>query len=186
MKIRICCATLVLFLFSVVCLAQKPAGALTGGADAAAIAGANEVSVDFLVPAKSADPLSFGVGGQVTASHFFDEHFGVKLESDYEKTTYVNFHDYGFRVGPVVHFGIRHWLQPYVEALVGYARVESSYLTPVNSYHGSGSVLAGGGFDFPLAGGWYAKAGVDVQEDWSVSTTVARGLVGVSYRFGAR
>jgi hypothetical protein len=146
------------------------------------------MSADFLVPTvKGGGLLEYGVGGQITSTHFFDKHFGVhfgvKLEGDYMRMDYSNLRDSGVRIGPTIRFSTIHGVQPYVEALVGYARVQASYLRPVNSFHGSGSILAGGGFECHLTGGWYAKAGLDVQEDWAAYTGSGRGLLGVSYRF---
>jgi hypothetical protein len=174
MSIRFNCAMFVLVLSSGICFAQAPKPALTGQAS-------NEMSADFLVPVKGSDLLSYGFGGQIASTRFFSEHLGVKLQGDYMRMDNSNLRDSGIRIGPIVRFGTRHAVQPYLEALVGYARVEAMYLKP--GYHGGGSVLAGGGFEFPLVGGWYAKAGVDVQDEWAASTRAGRGTVGVSYRF---
>ncbi len=176
MKIWLCC--FVLFLFSGICLAQRPAPAL--------IPGANEVSVSFIYAQKGQSLSNYGFGGQIAGNHYFDEHVGFELQSDYIRTDFSNVRDAGVRVGPVMRFATKHAVQPYVEFLAGYARVESSYLRPVTSFHGSGSILAGGGVDFPLSGGWHAKAGADFEDDWNVCTRVGRGVLGISYRFAAR
>lgn len=179
MKSRLCRALFVLFLFSGVCLAQAPAGALI-------VPGPNEVSVDFLVPQKGPGLSHYGVGGQISGSHFFDEHVGITAQGDYMRTDFYNVHDAGVRVGPTMRIADIHGVQPYVEFLVGYARVEAGYLKPETSFHGSVSVMGGVGVDFPLAGRWYAKVGVDLEDNWSASTRVSRGLLGISYRFGGR
>lgn len=185
MKVRFCSAMFALLLFSGVCLAQVPAPVILSSAS-------DEVSADFLWTAKGATPWSFGWGGQTAGAHFFTQHFGVKGEADYERMSYFSQTDIGFRGGPVIRFGSYHRLQPFVEALVGYAQVRAAYLEPPNTFHGSGSILGGGGVDFPLpARGWYARAGVEVQDDWdahskecsSCATRVGRGFFGVAYEF---
>ena len=178
MKIWPSCILLVLFLLSGVCLAQSPAPAIH--------IPTNEVSVESVVMEKGPGLTNFGFGGQIADIHFISEHLGIKLEGDYTRTDYFNLRDAGVRGGAILRFHARHAIQPYVECLVGYARVEASYLKPVGSHHGSGSVLGGGGFDLSLGGGWYATGGADIEQDWTVRTTAARGLLGVSYRFGVQ
>ncbi len=177
MKFHLCSSLLVLFLFAGICFAQapKPAAGLTIS---------NEVSADFLLPIK--DQSHAGFGGQFATSHFFSDNVGAQLQGDYLKTDEYDLHDAGVRVGPIVRFWSKHSIQPYVHALVGYSRVGSSYLKPTGSYQGSGSYLAGGGLDFPLAGGWYGRVGADLQNDWGAHTEAGRVLMGVSYRFNAR
>lgn len=178
MKIRFGCSLLILFLFAGICFAQAPKPALVG------LSVSNEVSVDFLLPIK--DQSHTGFGGQLTTTHFFSDKLGVQLLGDYLETDEYDLHDAGVKVGPIVRFWSHHLIQPYVHVLVGYSRVRSSYLKPTDSYQGSGSVLGGGGFEFPLAGGWNGKVGADLQDDWGASTRAGRVLVGVSYRIGAR
>jgi hypothetical protein len=168
---------LVLFLLSGVCLAQSPAPMIN--------IPANEVSVESVVAGKGPG-VNFGFGGQISGSHFLSEHIGIKLEGDYTRADDFNLHDGGLRGGAILRFRAQHAIQPYLECLAGYARVEASYLRPAARFHGSGSVLGGGGFDLSLGDGWYATAGVDIQQDWTVSTTLARGVLGVSYRFGVQ
>jgi hypothetical protein len=159
------------------CVAQAPKSALS--------VPSNEVSIDFLVPAKGPQ-VSYGFGGQIGSSHFFNDLLGVKLQGDYLRTDYLNLHDAGVRVGPIIRFADKHAVQPFLEALVGYARVESIYLKPSSSFHGGGSFLGGGGVDVPLSGGWYARVGADLEDDWAARTRVGRCSVGISHRFGAR
>lgn len=185
MKIHVCHAMLVLFMFAGVSLAQVPAPVLI-------VSTSNELSGDFLVTAKGPTPgndksvpWSFGRGGQFAGAHFFRKYIGAKLQADYERMDYDNQTEAGVRVGPVLRLATFRAVQPYVEALVGYARVRASYLRPVSSYHSSGSVLGGGGVDFPLPGSgrWYARAGVEIQDDWTAKTSVGHGFLGISYRF---
>jgi hypothetical protein len=177
MKGRLWYAILTPLLLSWMCVAQAPKPALSSPS--------NEVSIDFLVPVKGPD-VSYGFGGQIAGSHFLDEHIGIKLQSDYVRTDYLNLRDAGVRIGPIMRFATKHAVQPYLEALMGYARVESSYLKPLTSFHGSGSFMGGGGLDFPLSGGWYGRVGADLQDDWSARTRAGRCIVGISYRLGAR
>jgi hypothetical protein len=103
------------------------------------------------------------------------------------RTNYENLRDVGMRCGPVVRLWTRHPVQPYMHVLLGYAIVKSSFLKPESSFHGGGSILAGVGLDFPVRQGWYARAGVDFENDWTdVATRVGRGTVGIAYRFGTR
>jgi hypothetical protein len=170
----------VLSLFAHVCLAQAPRPAVVGSAS-------NEVSVNFILPVKGPDFSMSGYGGQIAGTRYINEHLGIELQGDYERAHwYGSFRDAGVRVGPTVHFLTKRSAQPYVEALMGYARVEASYLKPVTSYHGSGSALAGAGLDFRLSGGWYGKTGADLEGDWTARTRVVRGFLGLSYKFGAR
>jgi len=177
LKVRLWFLLLTSFLIPRVCFSQIPKPALLSSSS-------NEVSADFLMPVKGESFAHSGTGGQIADSHFFGEHFGIKLQADYERTNWLKFQDSGLRTGPIIRFATKRAVQPYVEALVGYARVKATYLKPVNSFHGSGSALVGGGFDYRLAGGWYAKIGVDFQGDWASSTRVQRGLIGISYRRG--
>jgi hypothetical protein len=181
MKIRLCYSLLVLFLFAGICFAQRPAPALDQAL--------NEVSADLLLPIK--DQSHTGIGGQFTAAHYFGDNFGFQLQGDYLATDEYNLRDLGVRIGPVVRFRSQHSVQPYVHALVGYARVNASYLKQTGSPQSSGSVLGGGGLDFPLSGkwfngGWYGRVGADLQDDWGARTRIGRVFVGVSYRFNAR
>ncbi len=197
MKIPLCCAMLLLFLFSGLCLAQGPSAPVFADSAAAPVTGgsapvpvlvgsaSDELSADFMGTAKGPRPWSFGEGGQIGFAHFLNKYLGVKLQSAYEKMSYCNQTEAGVRVGPILRFATFHRVQPYLEGLVGYARVQATYLRPASEYHGSGSVLGGGGFDFrlPGSGRWYARAGVEVQDDWSAHTSVGHGFVGISYRF---
>jgi hypothetical protein len=178
LKMRFWCAIFVSLLFSGVCLAQRPVPTLASPAPV-------EVSADFLMPVKGSDMSSFGTGGQLAASYFFRENVGIKLQGDYEKTDFDDFRDVAGRVGPIVRFQTKESVQPYLEALVGYARVQATYLSQATSSHGSGSALVGGGFDYHLAGSWYTNLEAGFESDWTVHTRVARASVGISYRFGA-
>jgi len=180
MKTRLC-HSLVLFLFAGTCFAQQPAPTLNEAL--------NEVSADLLIPIK--DQSHIGIGGQVTATHFFGDNVGLQLQGDYLTTDEYNLRDVGARIGPVVRFRSQQAIQPYVRALVGYSRVESSYLKQKSSLQNSGSVLVGGGLDFPLStgwssGAWYGRVGADLEDDWTATTRMGRVSVGVSYRFNAR
>jgi hypothetical protein len=126
-----------------------------------------------------------GIGGQFAATHFFGYHFGSQFQSDYMRAGYLHFYDKGARVGPIIRLGSKSAIQPYVRILLGYSQVKDLNLKPTTSYHASGSILGGGGIDFPLCGAWYGMVGADLQEDWTVHQRSARGVVGVSYRFGA-
>ena len=179
MKIRLCFAMFALSLFAGVCLAQAPRPAVVGSES-------NEVSANFILPVKGPDLSTSGYGGQIASTHYINKNLGIQLEGDYERTNYFDLRDAGVRVGPVVRFLTKQSAQPYVEALVGYARVEASYLKPVTSFHGSGSVLTGAGLDFHLSGGLYGKTGADLEGDWAARTRVVRGFLGLSYRFGVR
>jgi hypothetical protein len=169
---------LLLLMFIGVCSAQRPSPAITGSTIS------NEVSADFLLPIK--DQSHIGFGGQVATTHFLSDNVGVQLQGDYLKTNEYDLHDAGVRVGPIVRFWSQHSIQPYARVLLGYARVRSSYLKPTGSYQGGGSIMFGGGLDFPLSSGWYGKLGADLQDDWGTDTEAGRVLVGVSYRFNAR
>lgn len=179
MKIWLYCAAFVLCLFSGLCVAQVPGPAF--------VPLSNEMSGNFVLPVKGYDLSTSGYGGQVAVSHFLRNNFGVQMQGDYERTNFANFRSAGGRIGPIVRFATKGTVQPYLELLAGYAEVEAVYLTPkhaVSSYHGSGSVLCGGGLDYRLANGWYARAGLDLEDDWAARSQVARGTVGFSYRFG--
>jgi hypothetical protein len=178
MKIKLCCAMLLLFMLVGACFSQTPKPVLEGAEVA------NEVSADFLLPAK--DQSHIGFGGQLTASHFFNDYIGAQLQGDYLKTNEYGLHDAGVRIGPIVHFWNQRSIQPYVRVLVGYAEAKSSYLKPAGSYQGSGSILGGGGIEVPLSGGWLVKGGADLQNDWGNHTRAGRLLFGISYRFNAR
>ena len=56
--------------------------------------------------------------------------------------------------------------------------MKATYLSSGDSFHGSGSVMGGGGLDFHLSGPWFARGQIDIQEDWTAHTTVGRVLVG--------
>ncbi len=179
--IRFYASVVALFMFSGICFAQVPKPSLVGVAP-------NEVSVDFLVPVKGADFAQAGYGGQVAAIHYFGEHLGVELQGDYERTNFADFRDAGARVGPIVHFAAKQAVQPYLEGLLGYARVKSSYLEPVTSFHGGVSGLMGGGLDYHISRGLYAKSGLDIEGTYTpvAHTAVVRVLLGLAYRFGAQ
>jgi len=170
---------LILIVGSINCLAQRPASPLQ-------MPLVDVISVDFLLPMKEVNPSSLGVGGQFAATHFFSDHLGIQFQGDYMRSGYLDFHDKSVRSGPVICLGSRSAIQPYLRILVGYSQVKDLNLKPTTSYHGSGSILGGGGIDFPLSGAWYGMVGADLQEDWTVRQRSARGAVGVSYRFGYR
>lgn len=178
MKIRFCCAMLVMALLSAICFAQAPVPVLVGSP--------NEMSANFLLPVKGSSLAESGYGGHITSTRYFTQHFGAELQADYERTNWCDFREQGVRVGPIVRFASKQSVQPYMEVLVGYARVRAAYLRPVNSFHGGGSALIGGGLEYRLSSGWYAKTGLDFESDWAASTKLARGNVGLSYRFGGR
>ena len=178
MNIRLCRAMLAMFLFSGICFAQVPQPPIPAPS-------LSDISLGFIFAGKQ--PSHYGVGGQFTASRFVNDRLGFQVEGDYLRTDEFNLRDAGVRVGPVVRFGAKHAVQPYLHALLGYAEVKSSYLKPVTSFNGAPSVLAGGGIDFRLSGGWHGIVEGDIEEDWAANRTRnARGVVGVSYRFGAR
>jgi hypothetical protein len=172
--------SLALSLLSGICLAQRPTPPLQGGWLAP-----SDISVNFLLPVKDCEMSHYGVGGLITTSRYFSDHFGAQLQGDYMRTNYINYHEAGVKVGPVIRFWTKSAIEPYVHVLVGYSRVKDSNLKPTTSYHGSGSILGGGGLDFPLAGAWYGRVGADIQQDWTVRQRAGRGIVGVSYKFGA-
>ncbi len=177
MKVRLCCAILVLFLFSGICFAQVPASPLP--------APSSDISVSFIFAAKDRSVFDNGFGGQFTMSHFVNDKVGFQVEGDYLKMDFQNLRDAGGRVGPVVRFWTNHAVQPYVHALIGYAAVKSTYLNPVTSFNGAPSVMAGGGLDFPLSGEWHGRFGADLENDWTaIQTRVVRGVAGISYQFG--
>lgn len=171
---------LILILLSINCLAQRPAPPFRGPS------ASDVISVDLLLPIKDSNLSNLGVGGQFAVTHFFGDHFGTQFQGDYMRTGYLDFHDASFREGPIIRLAARSAIQPYVRVLVGYSQVKDRNLKPTMSYHGSGSILGGGGIDFPLSGAWYGRVGADLQEDWTVHQRSARGVVGFSYRFGAR
>ncbi len=171
---------LILILLSINCLAQHPVPPLHGPS------ASDDISVDLLLPTKDSNLSNMGVGGQFAAAHFFGDHFGAQLQGDYVRTGYLDFHDAGVRVGAIIRLAARSAIQPYVRVLVGHSQVKDQNLKPTTSYHGSGSILGGGGIDFPLSGAWYGRVGADLQEDWTVHQRSARGVLGFSYRFGTR
>lgn len=171
---------LALSLFSGIGFAQVPTPPL-------ATPSSSDVSVSFVLAGRDPSAPYYGVGGQFTASHFINDRLGFQVEGDYLRTDIDNMRDAGIRVGPVLRFWTNHAVQPYVHALIGYAEIKASYLNPATSFNGAPSILAGGGLDFPLSGGWHGRVGVDVEQDWTATgTTVARGVAGISYRFGPR
>lgn len=185
MKIRICNSLFFSLWFSGISLAQAPAPPLVGSL------AAPEVSINLLLPMKDHDLSHYGFGGQLTATQFLDPHIGIQVQGDYVQTHGFDFHDRGVRVGPTIRFSTKHSIRPYMHALLGYSQVKATYLNPKTSlnskasYHGSGSLLGGGGVEFPLSDRLFGKVGADIQYDWTVRTRLVRGLLGVSYRFGA-
>jgi hypothetical protein len=177
MKVRRCHAILLLFVFPVICLAQQPSPALADWVTA------SDVSASYVLPVKNLGLSDFGVGGELSASHYFTNHLGIQSEVDYLSTDYLNFRNRGARAGAIFRFRAGTGMQPYVRALVGYSWVQDSSLRPTNVYHGSPSVLGGGGVDFRVLGPFCGRAGVDVQYDWSTGARVGRGILGISYRF---
>jgi hypothetical protein len=149
----------------------------------ASSASASDVSANFVLPVKDTGLSHYGVGGELSASHFLTSHVAVQVEGDYLRTDYLVFRDRGVRAGAVLRFHRNAGIQPYARALVGYSWAQDTSLPPANSYHGSPSLLGGAGVDFRLTGSWYGRAGVDVQYDWTTGVKVGRGVVGVSYHF---
>jgi hypothetical protein len=176
---RLFCAIAVFILLTGACLAQMPAP------PASAIS-ANDVSAMFLLPIKNGSPFEVGAGGQLSGSRFFNRHIGIELEGDYERASFSSFQDGGVRIGPVVRLGSNTKVQPFLEGLAGFSLVKATYLSSGDSFHGSGSVMGGGGLDFHLSGPWFARGQIDIQEDWTAHTTVGRVLVGISYRLRSR
>jgi len=175
------CVKLLLLLSSTVCFAQVPIPPLAGP-----FQGEKDISFTYILGETNRFAYS-GSGGEFTASYFLNKNVGLQVEADYLRMNYENLRDMGIRCGPVVRLWTRHSVQPYVHVLLGYAVVRSSFLKPELSFHGGGSILAGVGLDFPIYQGWYARAGVDAENDWTaVATRVGRGTVGISYRFGTR
>jgi hypothetical protein len=180
MKIWFCGVMSVLVLFSGICVAQVPAPPIR-------TPWASDASVSFIVAGRDPSSPYYGVGGQFIVSHYVNNRLGFQVEGDYLRTDSYNLRDIGVRVGPVVRFRPDHAVKPYVHALIGYAAIKSSYLNPATSFNGAPSILVGAGLDFPLAQHWRGRVGGDVEEDWAaIGTTVARAVVGISYRFGAR
>jgi hypothetical protein len=175
MKILYRCAFALLSVLSAGCLAQQPTPVIAGSAST------NDVSANFVLPVKDIGLSHYGMGGELSASHFLTGHIAVQVEGDYLRTDYLAFRDRGVRGGAIVRFHRDAGLQPYARALVGYSWVQDTSLSPVNSYHGSPSLLGGAGFDFRLGGSWYGRAGVDAQFDWITRARVGRGVVGISY-----
>ena len=180
MKTWLSGAMLVLCLFTGICVAQVPAPPL-------AVPSSSELSFNFIVTARDPSSPYYGVGGQVTASHYMSEWLGFQAEGDFSRTNVDNFRDIGVRVGPIARFRSHRAIQPYVHALVGVAEVKASYLTTPTSFNTAPSILLGAGAEFPLSQHWHGNIGGDLQEDWtSHRGTVVRGVAGVSYRFGTR
>jgi len=174
-----CCAKLLLLMVSTACFAQVPTPPLAGP-----FHGGKDISFTYILGETNRLAYS-GSGGGFVASHFLNKNVGFQAETDYLRTNYENLRDLGMRCGPVVRLQTRHPVQPYVHVLLGFAIVKSSFLKPESSFHGGGSILAGVGLDFPFYQGWYARAGVDFENDWTATATrVGRGTVGIAYRFG--
>jgi hypothetical protein len=175
MKILYRCAFALFSVLSAACLAQQPTPVK------ASFASASDLSANFVLPVKDTGLSHYGMGGELSASHFLTSRVAVQVEGDYLRTDYLVFRDRGVRAGAVLRFHRDGGIQPYVRALVGYSWVQDTSLPPANSYHGSPSLLSGTGIDFRLVGSWYGRAGVDVQYDWITGARVGRGVVGISY-----
>lgn len=175
MKILYRSALALFSVLSAACLAQQPTPVT------ASFASASDFSADFVLPVKDIGLSHYGMGSELSASHFLTSHVAVQVEGDYLRTDYLVFRDRGVRAGAVLRFHRDAGLQPYVRTLVGYSWVQDTSLTPANSYHGSPSLLGGAGFDFRLVGSWYGRAGVDAQYDWVTKARVGRGVIGISY-----
>lgn len=174
-----CCAMVMLlpFLWAATCVAQLPQPTFRRLSADRDISYQNVVAQTNLL-------AHWGYGGEFTASQFVTKNAGFQIEADYFRTDFQNLRDTGMRCGPIVRLWTSHPVQLYAHALLGYAMVKSTFLRPVNSLHRSASVLAGGGLDFPISRGWYARAGVDIENDWTaIPTRSGRGIAGISYRF---
>lgn len=51
--------------------------------------------------------LNFGHGADLSYSHYFTRHFGLRAEGDWLYANQFRLHEYGFRGGPVVTSGRR-------------------------------------------------------------------------------
>jgi opacity protein-like surface antigen len=180
MKIRLCGAMLVLFLFAGVSVAQVPMPPLSTPPS-------SEASFSFVVPGRDPSSPYHGMGGQFTISHYVNGWLGFQAEGDYLRTNTDNFRDIGGRVGAIARFRGNRALRPYVHALVGIAKIKASYLNPTTSFNECPSILAGAGLEFPISQHWRGAIGGDLEEDWTNPTgTVGRAVAGLTYRFGVR
>jgi hypothetical protein len=179
MKVRFCCAVLLLFVFSGICFAQVPVPSLPKPA--------TEFSLVVIVADKDSTLTHWGEGEQLTFTHFVYKNLGVQAEGDFVRINFDGVREGAGRVGPVVRFINHGRIQPYAHFLGGITDTKADYLKPVGQYNTAGSLLMGGGFDFPISHGgeWYATAGADIEYDWTaVHTKVGRVVMGFSYRFG--
>lgn len=152
-----------------------------------ALSGLNggDLTTSYVVMVKS---TNFDIGYQgadVSTTKYFTKHLGFRAEADFERMNTFNYREYGFRGGPVYKFKPGQNAQPYVQYLIGYAQAKGTIFPGPYVYHGGLSMLGGGGVDYRLKNGWFARGGLDFVADNNktngLGSKYARVTFGLSY-----
>lgn len=135
--------------------------------------------------------MNTGTGLDAAVSHYFSKHFGVAADADLLRSDFVNFSEYGYRVGPTVRFNPAWRIQPFARSLFGYSRFRENNTGPQRPYVNGFSYLVGAGGDVWLAGPISARLAADYEQNPNVpdprpaATRMLRFTMGLSYQFGS-
>jgi hypothetical protein len=180
-----------LFLLSALLVCSALAWAQRGPVTAMEASSGGDITGSYSIMVKSAD-LDIGwKGADVSMTKYVTRHWGVRAEADMQRMDTFDFHEYGFRGGPVYSFRPKAHVQPYMHYLVGYARTKATemFVGPY-VYHSGVSMLGGGGVDYRVKNGWFVRGGADIVANNNSTngfgSKFARFTIGISRHFADR